>query len=496
MGGERLYTNDGWKWEGMQSLHFPFAITKKAAGLWLSFFKQSMEASGIKKKIVKEVMNSLTPLASGMVNEDDETFDPGKLRPSCAGNLSDEARELARVFVLANRGKLEEVRNVVSVYHNLIHKRAVHGRTLLWEAARAGKTEVVEFLINKGADIHMPGSLPYKANFPFNPPRFPETLVPLSPYTAARWMKRKKVISLLEDHGARDGIFSCAFLGDLDGMKSIVSDSPDAINNFDMAADLISITPLHHAIAGEQFETADWLIQQGADIKSHSHMMLTMAVRRNHLQLVKLMLNNGVHGNDSWLPGIVTEGDTAVAELLVQHGFDLDTGSLWPPLMVRASRGDAGGDPVLHVRWLIENGTNVNARNYGGNTALHFATRGFDSELTKLLLDNEADPNVKNHEGMVPLSLMHSSRATSDGTPVIQLLLDNGADIEAKDEDGATPLLHAVSRKRVSAVRCLLENGADPNCRDSKGASVLDMAARGRKKESQEIAKLLQAFVD
>ena len=281
MGGERLYTNDGWKWEGMQSLHFPFAIMEKAAGLWLSFFKQSMEGLGIKKKLIKEVMDSLASIALGMVNEDDESFDPAKLIPSCAGNLSDEARELVRLIVLANRGKLEEVRNALDLFPNLIHKRAAHGRTLLWEAARGGRTEVVEFLIHEGSDIHMPGSLPYQANFPFSLPRFPETLVPLSPYTAARWMKRKKVIPLLEEYGARDDIFSCAFLGDLTGMKSIVSDNPASISEHDMAADFSSVTPLHHAIAGEQFEAADWLIQQGADIQSHrmvSHSLVLVSL--------------------------------------------------------------------------------------------------------------------------------------------------------------------------------------------------------------------------
>ncbi|MDP6505639.1 MAG: ankyrin repeat domain-containing protein, partial [Planctomycetota bacterium] len=487
MGGERLYTSSGWNWESMQGLHFSFAITKKAAGLWLSFFKQSMEELGIRKKLVKEVMDSLTPLALGMINEDDDSFDPSELRGSCAGNLSQQAWELDRVSALAYRGKLDEVRQSLRVFPNLIHKRTEHGRTLLWEAARGGRAEMVEFLLDEGADIHVPGSLPYKANFPFNPPRSPETLVPLTPYTVARWLNRKRVIRLLEERDAKDDIFSCAFLGDLEGMKAIVADDPDAINEHDMATDFDVVTPLHHAAAGEQIEATKWLIQNGADTGANSQTLITMAVRRNHLPLVKLLIESDVDANDSWLPGIVTEEDSAVADLLVKHGFDLDKASLWPPLIVRVSRGDAGGDPVLHVRWLIENGADINARNYSGHTALHYAARGFDLELTRLLLENGADPDVRNQDGLVPLSLMHSSRATSDGTPVMQLLLDHGADIEAKDASGATSLLYAVRKNRVSAVRCLLKNGADPNCHDSKGASALALAKRGRKKESQEI---------
>ncbi len=53
--------------------------------------------------------------------------------------------------------------------------------------------------------------------------------------------------------------------GDLDRVTALVAEGQD-VNRFD--ADT-SLTPLHHAVRGEHFAVASFLLQNGADINAH-----------------------------------------------------------------------------------------------------------------------------------------------------------------------------------------------------------------------------------
>ena len=61
------------------------------------------------------------------------------------------------VAAAAGRGDLEAVRQLVDDNPNWIHTVGSHGRTMLWEVAYRGKLEVVQFLLERGADINLPG---------------------------------------------------------------------------------------------------------------------------------------------------------------------------------------------------------------------------------------------------------------------------------------------------------------------------------------------------
>ena len=60
-------------------------------------------------------------------------------------------------------------------------------------------------------------------------------------------------------------------------------------------------------------------------------------------------------------------------------------------------------------------------------TALFWAVRE-DFEITKLLLENDANPNIKNNNGFSPLMFALSSKDPE----IVKILLSCGADIEAK----------------------------------------------------------------
>ena len=66
------------------------------------------------------------------------------------------------------------------------------------------------------------------------------------------------------------------------------------------------------------------------------------------------------------------------------------------------------------------------------------ATIDADIERVQELLENGANPNVKDYDGSTPLMI-----ATRKGeTNMVKLLLDKGADINIQDSDGKNALIY------------------------------------------------------
>jgi len=86
------------------------------------------------------------------------------------------------------------------------------------------------------------------------------------------------------------------------------------------------------------------------------------------------------------------------------------------------------------VKQHLAAGTDVNAKNEGGDTPLHLAG---NKEVVELLIEKGADVNAK--DSVVETTPLFS--ATARGSKEIaELLIAEGADVNAKDVDGDTPL--------------------------------------------------------
>ncbi|XP_025977440.1 ankyrin repeat domain-containing protein 22 isoform X3 [Dromaius novaehollandiae] len=57
------------------------------------------------------------------------------------------------------------------------------------------------------------------------------------------------------------------------------------------------------------------------------------------------------------------------------------------------------------IRMLLRAGADVNAADFSGSTALHYACEMKNQVVISLLLDAHADPSVKNQEGETPLDI-------------------------------------------------------------------------------------------
>ena len=135
----------------------------------------------------------------------------------------------------------------------------------------------------------------------------------------------------------------------------------------------------------------------------------------------------------------------------------------------------AGKNDLTQVQSLLEKGTDVNAGDDKGVTALMIASVMGHVEVVKLLLNNGADVNVKTGTGSAALTLA-SVMGHLDAT---KLLLEKGADVNAKDGDGVTALMGTAFEGHLDVAKLLVEKGADVNIKSRDGDTAL-MAASAK----------------
>jgi uncharacterized protein len=143
------------------------------------------------------------------------------------------------------------------------------------------------------------------------------------------------------------------------------------------------------------------------------------------------------------------------------------------------------GDKVA-LRALLQDKADVNAPQTDGSTALHWAVRADDFEMTELLLAAGAHVSTANDSGATPMLL-----ATMNGSAaMIELLLKAGADPNgALSASGNTPLMMAARTGKVDAAKLLLDHGAQVNSKESWGGTTALMWAASER--HPEVVKLL-----
>ncbi len=118
---------------------------------------------------------------------------------------------------------------------------------------------------------------------------------------------------------------------------------------------------------------------------------------------------------------------------------------------------------IDEVKKLIAAGSDVNAPEADGTSALLWAAHQGSPELVSLLVKAGANPNTANKFGVTPL--LEASRYGDVAT--IKALLDGGADVAAAAREGETPLMAAARTGNAAAVQLLVERGADVNAAEA-----------------------------
>ena len=106
------------------------------------------------------------------------------------------------------------------------------------------------------------------------------------------------------------------------------------------------------------------------------------------------------------------------------------------------------GVPDELVRWLVEQGLDIEVRDQRGQTPLHCHCWYWRNEKVPLFIELGADIMARDNSGATPL---HDA-ASHGRIEVVNLLLGYGADVNAKEKSGMTPLLYALTRCRNAGI--------------------------------------------
>ncbi|MEG5063542.1 ankyrin repeat domain-containing protein [Microcoleus sp. B3-A4] len=376
---------------------------------------------------------------------------------------------------------------------NIKEDNARNGKntTLLHNAAKIGFKELVQQLINDGANIVVRDS--YKR-------------------TPLHYAATKEVAALLMlDINARDEYGN---------------------------------TPLHLAVRDNRPEIVYFLIKNGAKLNvenKEGNTPLHLAVQydsqhsylpRNRLEIVSFLIAKGaklnVKNNQGQTPLHIAvlnrrfpsyNNMQNIDRLLLEHGAEINIqdNNKTTPLDIAVDRQledtvalmiskhpDVNseykyGRTLLHIavdfklkdaaKQLIAKGAFVNAKNNLLQTPLHLATTRGCLDIVELLIAKGARVNVRNVKGQTPLY-----RAIALGhNDIAALLINNGADVNNIDVSGTTPLHQAAHYGTVEILKMLIAKGAKIDATNSYGDTPLKIAETDSNPHREAAAEILRS---
>jgi ankyrin repeat protein len=140
------------------------------------------------------------------------------------------------------------------------------------------------------------------------------------------------------------------------------------------------------------------------------------------------------------------------------------------------------------VRALLKQGSDVNAAQGDGMTALHWAAQLGDAALTQVLL--AAGANVRATTRLGGITALHMA-SQGGHAPIVAALVAAGADPNLGTTTGATPLMLAARSGSAEAATRLVEVGADPNRTEKTFGQTALMVAAGL--DRADVVRLLLA---
>ncbi len=174
------------------------------------------------------------------------------------------------------------------------------------------------------------------------------------------------------------------------------------------------------------------------------------------------------------------EGDLSALHVFKSSSLSIDDFNKKgiTPLMYAAKKGEHEA-----VSFLIDQGANVNAMSHEGWTPLLFAAGSSNHIIMQTLIENGAKVNLAStRTGRVAL---HRAVELID-RDAIALLLDNGANPNIKNTIGVSPFLESCKHRTVSIVKLLHSHGGDINTTSDTKENCATLSARNNSYKTLE----------
>lgn len=286
------------------------------------------------------------------------------------------------------------------------------------------------------------------------------------PSEEARFAKAVKMMKALV--GTREVVdFSTYTQAQLDEALLQACKAPDTVPNRSLLALLLDLgadhrtedthgcTAFFHALGPYSFPVLQLFIEHGADINTeyrHRSMPIHDSV---------------------WLRCVGwAEPDTV--RFMLEQGADVDAqNSMGHNALHSHCRTRA--DPAV-VQALLEAGAQIDAADAIGQTPLIVLCRSHIDKVdtANVLVSAGADPRIADHAQKTALHFAAFAYRATRG--LTDLLVEAGASPDAGDADGNTPLHVAVLRDNKAVVIALLEHGVTLGTKNGAGKSALELA--------------------
>jgi RNA polymerase sigma factor (sigma-70 family) len=371
-------------------------------------------------------------------------------RPSRDGRFVDEAMarppeldgDTWRILSAANDGDTDTVRAMLADDPKLLTVNYGYWQPLHF-AARAGRTDIVELLLDAGAD---PLSHVWWAGYH-------------NPLEAARDRGHEQSVRLLEaavnsrtQGAATRGELICHAVasGDASRIGKLLDEDPSLVNVAEIVSDQIgSRQPLHVAVEMGRLDLVDLLVERGADLEG---------VRGDGFKPIHVAL-----WENQWRK--VRDGWAMVGYLLgkgAQHS-----------ICVAAARNDR----ATVSRLLDEDAALVNFRDTNGVRPLSCAAERHHEDMTRLLLERGADPNLPEDNYAHLGYALWSVTCGRPNSAIARLLLEAGASIKAGWHASGDVSYALVTAKDDELRGLLYEHGAVAGLSSAANAGRLDLCA-------------------
>lgn len=195
--------------------------------------------------------------------------------------------------------------------------------------------------------------------------------------------------------------------GNLEEVQKSLSANPTLIHERENG-----VSPVLVAVYHQEAEIADFLADKAGTLNifeacALGRLNLVMQHLARDIELVNAFAEDGFQplGLASFF------GHYEVAEYLIKAGAAVNSQSK-NGLMAAPIQSAAAAGHVKIVMLLLNHNANPNVREQGGYTPLHAAAQNGDMQMIRSLLFNGADLSIKNNEGKLPVHLAEEAGHT------------------------------------------------------------------------------------
>lgn len=390
-----------------------------------------------------------------------------------------------RLMYAASMGYLEGIKIALENPETNINYQSYMGRndfgsTALMEAALEGHKEIVELLLNAGADPNI-----------VDPSRMSDCELSID----GKIFKNGDT-ALMKATLGRNRINNA-------GNKEIVELLLNAKADPNIQ-DLRGNTALILAAEHGKTETVELLLSKGAkpNIKTFTKNMATFRSQNDRTALMEAALEGYKEIVELLLdaeadPNIQSKnGDTAL--ILATNTDQPDTVRLLLKAKADPNIQNKQGVGALIraacngytdiVKELLEVNADLNVKNSHGITPLIWAAQGGHKEIAELLINAKADLNIQSQYGDTALI----SSAFLGREDIVKLLVEAKANLNAQNRFGSTALMLAADKRHKEVVKLLLEAGADADIKDNDGRTVLSRLRFAY--QANDMVQLIRSF--